>query len=273
MSSVDIKNTYASVGEVDVSIPPSALVLKLAVTQRSVRYFIQSVSHGQIIFYGEHTLHHVDGDAALVQRLERIVEKDEALQLAFGAVFIGVNPAYTLLPQGFFLPGADSAGIAMNQTIDSAALDIVFDVDTMLYYKLKSSFPNATLLHLNSSFLNGLPAYLSSDKLFVNLDLQNFDVIRFNESGQLQLMNRYQYQTETDFAYFLLLCCEELKIDREKTELVLLGEVDARSKIYDICYRYFRTTSFISPPANIAFTKSFELFPKHLHFNLYTLSK
>lgn len=274
MSSVDIKNTFASVGEVDASIPPSSFILKLSLTQRSVRYFIQSATHGQIIYFGDHTLHHVENDAALMQRLDRIFEKDEALQLSFGETFIGVNPDYTLIPSGFHFPDDTLPGISINQKIDSAGMDIVFNLDATLFYKLKSLFGKCNIGHINSSLLNSIPAYLDeTEKFFINIEAEQFDVIRFNTAGQLQLMNRYRYQTETDFAYFLLLCCEELKIDREQTELVLTGEVDVQSKIYDMCYRYFRKISFIQPPGAISFSKAFETFPKHHHFNLYTLNK
>ena len=274
MSSVDIKNTFTSVGELNAAVPPSSLVLKLSITQRSIRYFIQSASHDQIIFYGDHILHHVENEAALVQRIERIFEKDEVLQLTFGEIFIGINPPYTLIPSGFYLPDETLPGISINQKIDSAGIDIVFNLDSTLFYKLKSLFGKCHIGHLNASLLYSLPAYLNeTGKLFINIEADQFDVIRFNTDGQLQLMNRYRYQTETDFAYFLLLCCEELKVDREQTELVLAGEVDVQSKIYDMCYRYFRKISFIQPPGSISFSKAFETFPKHHHFNLYTLNK
>jgi preprotein translocase subunit SecA len=96
-------------------------------------------------------------------------------------------------------------------------------------------------------------------------------VLAFNEAGNLQIMNRYDFKTQTDFIYFLLLCCDQLNIDREKTELVLSGEVDIESKIYDVCYRYFRFISFIRTPENLHFSRAFDIFPKHLHFNLYNL--
>jgi hypothetical protein len=139
---------------------------------------------------------------------------------------------------------------------------------------LKKLFSNAELLHLNSTYLHLLPEYLvkSTEKLFVNVSQSYLDIIRFDGERKLKLMNRYDYQAATDFIYFLLLCAEELKIDRENTELVLIGEVDVQSKIYDLCHRYFRNINFIAKPEAVNFTKAFDVFPKHLHFNLYNLS-
>ena len=106
----------------------------------------------------------------------------------------------------------------------------------------------------------------------MNVSQSYLDIVRFDGEKKLKLMNRYDYQAATDFIYFLLLCAEELKIDRESTELVLIGEVDIQSKIYDLCHRYFRNISFIAKPEAVNFTKAFDAFPKHLHFNLYNLS-
>ena len=136
-------------------------------------------------------------------------------------------------------------------------------------------FPNCDIVHVGSVLLKILPGYLresNSDRLFVNVDHQYFDVLHFSDAGELQLMNRYDFKTETDFLYFLLLCAEELKIDREKAELMFSGEVDIQSKIYGICYTYFRNITFLRQPAHVHFTRAFELVPKHFNFNLYNLS-
>jgi hypothetical protein len=85
------------------------------------------------------------------------------------------------------------------------------------------------------------------------------------------LHNKYEYHTPADFIYFVLLVADQFAIDREQTELVLLGEVNTNSQIYEITYRYFRHVTFQGKPSQISFARVFEQFPKHLHFNLYNL--
>ncbi len=272
MSSAQIKNAFISIGEIDAAVQPGTLVLKLSVSQQYVRYFVQSLTHNQIIFFGEYTLHHIETVRDLTLRLERIYEKDDVLQLAFSKVIVALDGAYTLLPAAF-APASEPGSTTNNQTIPGLDLSMSFEVDGLLKEKIDALFPNHQTVHINSSLLTNFAAAVEKEqqKIFANIDQYHFDVIAFNESGSLQLMNRYEFKTQTDFIYFLLLCCEQLNLDREKTELVLSGEVDIESKVYDVCYRYFRFISFIRKPETINFSKAFDIYPKHLHFNLYNL--
>ena len=271
MSSAQIKNAFISIGEIDSTIPPTSLLLKVGISMQYIRYFVQSITHDQIIFFGEYTLHHVETVADLCQRLERIVEKDDVLQLAFSKTLIGLDGRYSLLPSAFASQSTREDQI--NQTISRLDLNMSFEADHRLVDKTALLFRNPTIVHINSTLL---PCFADAvekgqQKVFANIEQYHFDVLAFNEEGSLLIMNRYEFKTQTDFIYFLLLCCKQLNFDPEKTELVLSGEVDIQSKVYDVCYRYFRFISFIRKPENIHFAKALETFPKHLHFNLYNL--
>lgn len=270
VTAAQIKNSFTSIGEIESAVAPSYLLLKLSVTKNALVYFVLSKTHNQIIFYGNYTLHHVNTAAELAERVEKLFERDEILQLNFSEVLVGVDSRYSLVPAEFsFLKNFQQ----QSQHSEELNLDLVYADDDVVKNTLNRLFRNIHFSHLNFTFLQSLRAYLleSTDKLFVNLSAEHLDIIRFDEEKNLQLMNRYNFSAASDFIYFVLLACEDLKIDREKTELVLSGEVDIQSKIYDMCYRYFRNISFITKPEGILFTTAFEMFPKHLHFNLYNL--
>ena len=272
MSSAQIKNSFVSIGVVDSSIPPNSLLLKISLSNQYIRYFVQSVTHDQIIFFGEYTLHHIESVSDLCQRLERIFEKDDVLQLAFSKALIGLEGAYCLLPSAF-APAQPNNGIHFNQTINRLGLTLTFEAEKELTDRIALLFRNYSIVHLNATLLTGFAECVEKEhqKIFVNIEQQRFDVIAFNAEGGLQIMNRYEFVSQTDFIYFLLLCCKQLNLDHEKTELVLSGEVDIQSKVYEACYRYFRYISFVRKPENVHFSKPLETYPKHLHFNLYNL--
>ncbi len=264
-----IKNSFTSIGEVDAGITASSLTLKLSLNNHALRYFVFSETHQQIIFFGDYTLHHINTNQELAERIEKILQKDEILQLRFGKVLIGLDEKYSLVPIQFsFLVNRNGK---LSQKCGDT--EIVFANPEQTTELLKRTFPSAQVMHLNSTYFHKLNSCLSdtTDKLFVNVSSTHLDVIRYGAQMSLLLMNRYPYQAANDFIYYVLLACEELRVNREKTELVLLGEVDIQSKVYDLCYRYFRSISFVQKPEAINFSKAFDMFPKHLHFNLYNL--
>jgi hypothetical protein len=271
MASAQLKNSFISLGEVDSSVHPSTLTLKLSVNTTGMRYFIVSNTHNRLVFYGHYALHHVADDKELAMRLSKIFAKDELLQLKFGEVVVGIDTPYTLLP-----PALTNLKKPIQELQFCKATDlyIAFEIPFSIKEPLIEAFPKAVFSHLNTSLLEQLPTYLidNTDKLFVSIQQDYFDVIRFKGSTSLLMMNRYQYRTETDFIYFLLLCCEGLNINREKTELVLINEVKKPSKIYDICFRYFLNIEFINAPKHTSFSKQLEELPPHHHFSLYTLT-
>jgi hypothetical protein len=271
MATAQLKNSFTSVGEVDSSVHPSTLTLKLSVSDTALRYFVLANTHQQVLFFGQYALHHVADEKDLSQRIQKILSKDELLQLKFGEVIIGIDTPYMLLPPALAWLKNPTQHL---QFCKAAGVNIAYDIPAAIAETLTGHFPKAKFSHLNSSFLEQLPAYLASneDKLFVNVHPDSFDVVRFKHANSLLMMNRYRFKTETDFIYFLLICCEELNINRETTELVLIDEVKKPSKIYEICYRYFLNISFIEAPENIGFSREFKGHPQHLHFNLYTLT-
>lgn len=271
MASAQLKNSFTSIGEIESSVQPSTLTLKISVSDTSLRYAVLSNAHQQILFFGQYTLHHVADNKELSQRMAKIFGKDEILQLPFAQALIGVDTPYSLLPMELtFMKNANQ----QLQWCTRAAVNLAFTIDEDLKNTLQELFPEATFVHVGSSLLETYPLCLpqTADKLFVNVSQHYFDVVRFKDDNSLLMMNRYKFKTETDFIYFLLLCCEELGINRETTTLVLSGEVDKNSKVFDICYRYFKNIEFAEVPESITFSKHFGKHAPHLHFNLYTLA-
>lgn len=272
MAAAQIKNSFTGIGEIDASISPSSLVLKLAVSTNSLRYFVLNKAHGQVLFYGNYTLHHVSDSAELAQRVQRIYDKDEVLQYKFSEILIGFDSPYTLMPsQLSYMAGAHQ----LSQRCAENSLDLFFEKDDVLVELFDFLFRQPKYLHLASTYLHLLPHYVAygEQKLFINVSATHFDVIHFSAEKHLQIMNRYSYKNENDLIYYVLLYCDEMKLNREQLDLIMMGEVDVKSKIYDICFRYFSNINFIDAPTGIGFSKAFDKYPKHLHFNLYNLSE
>lgn len=272
MTGAQLKNSFTSVGEVDASVLPSTLTLHITANFQQLAYFILSNVHRQVIFFGKYALHHIKTEVDLCETIRSIKQKDELLNLKFGSVVFASDNNYELVPDEFlFLTNPLNSDI---ESLSTLQLSVVSRKSELLQKTAFELFSNCHWKHMNISLLKKLVGYMddTTDKLFVQVGNDYLDVLRFDEQKQIQLMNRFSFQAANDFIYYLLLCANDLKIDRNKTELVLIGEVDIQSKIYDLCYRYFLNISFIQKPENIHFSKAFDLFPKHLHYALYNFA-
>jgi hypothetical protein len=274
VSGTQLKKTFTQVGELDASIPPSSLSLQLSVTSNAIQYCIQSLAHSQVMCFAEYTLHHVENDSDLVRRLDKIYQTDEVLQLRFGKVIVGIDGDYSLAPPNFNFDAPADNGISLKQKLEALELDFHFSIDYALNYKLKSLFPDCSIQHLAASFLSA--SFVSrttiDDPLFMHISASHFDIVRFQTDGQLQLMNRFVYKSDSDMLYFLLLCCEKLQLDREAVHLILSGEIEEQSAAYDLLYNYFRNVSFSKPGSELQFSKSFDEAAKYRHLELYNLA-
>ncbi|MCS6935543.1 MAG: DUF3822 family protein [Chitinophagales bacterium] len=272
MTGAQLKNTFTAIGEVDAAIAPSTLALYFTTNHRQLVYFVISTTHRMVLFLGKYALHHIYSDEDWCSTLRQVFEKDELLRLKYHKTVFAADTFYELVPDEFlYLVERTNVHV---ETYAPMRLSIISKRNTLLEETLLSFFPRMEYRHINYSLLQRLPACLddTTHKLFVQVSDAYFDVLFFDEHKVVRFMNRYTYRADTDFIYFLLLCAEELKFDRENSELVLIGEVDIQSRIYDLCYRYFRHITFIQKPESIHFSKAFDMFPKHLHFSLYNFA-
>lgn len=266
-----IRTSFSHIGEIDPVFHPAELTLLLGISKGNLRYFVKSDIYGRIVYYGHHTLHHVNNENELAETISDLVKKDEVLALGFGKVYAGVDSSYTIVPVELsFLYNED--GQVKNE-INGLGINLAFEASTQLQYAIRAAFGNVEIQHLNTTLLKQLSQTLDyNDKVFVNINHESFDLLKF-ENSSLKLINTYNFKAPQDFIYFVLLCCDELKINRETTELVLMGEIDRKSNLYDICNKYFMQVTFVNAPAGLSFSNAFEDFAPHLYYNIYTLGE
>lgn len=99
---------------------------------------------------------------------------------------------------------------------------------------------------------------------FINVTKSNFDVVIFNNK-KLELFNSFYFKTKEDFIYYILFIAEQLNFNPEEFKLVLLGDIEKNSDIYNILYQYIRNITFYSP-AN--FPSTLKDISPHSHFTI-----
>lgn len=101
--------------------------------------------------------------------------------------------------------------------------------------------------HANSILIEKvLEASKNNDdkKMIVNFNVGHFEIIVV-QNQKLLLFNSFEYQTPTDFIYYLLFTAEQLSLNPESFPLELLGIIEKNDAYYAVAYKYIRNVSFL----------------------------
>ena len=108
-----------------------------------------------------------------------------------------------------------------------------------------------------------------SKTLFVHVQSSQFEIIVL-EGGKLLFYNAFEYQTTEDFIYYTLFVCEQLKLNPEEIPMILLGEVERKSALYDIVNKYIRNVTFGKRPVEIEYSYKLQELQDHFYYNLFS---
>jgi hypothetical protein len=80
--------------------------------------------------------------------------------------------------------------------------------------------------------------------------------------------NSFEFTTKEDLLYFTLFAFEQLKIETEKVEVQLYGDITKGDEYFNLLYEYIRNLSLGGTPNKINIPADFEGFEAHKHFGL-----
>ena len=119
---------------------------------------------------------------------------------------------------------------------------------TILMEKLLSEFKN-----------------LGEELCFVNVSKNSFEIVVLMHK-KITLFNCFNFKTKDDFIYYILFTAEQLNLNPEELKLVLMGDIEEKSDLYSILFKYIRNIEFYKPSKFSSFLK--ETIPAHSNFTL-----
>ena len=115
----------------------------------------------------------------------------------------------------------------------------VFSLPQVIADLTKNIWPNVYFFHCTSAIIESLNINfknkLSNHTLFLSVRDEGYDLVYF-KNNKLHFYNFFRYHTKEDFIYFLLIAIEELQLNPEEIELVLIGNIDKSSILYEMVY-------------------------------------
>ena len=219
---------------------------------------------------------------ALCENIKTIIAENKYLLHEFKKVQLAlVNNKSTLIPVPIFEPGHKQDYIKFNyelnqderiETDNLKNLDVInlYALPLCLEETMKKLFVNIEFIHHSTSLLENLLLNYKNQndkKVFVHIQLSHFEITVL-EGKNLIFYNSFRHQTSEDFLYYLLFVCEQLKLNPETLQLILIGEVDRNSAIYNILQKYVRHIKFAARNDNFEYSYKFNEIPKHFYYNL-----
>lgn len=220
---------------------------------------------------------------------ERIVKSEEFLEKSYKSVkLIYHNQKAVLVPMPLFNKEnmadffAFSHEFAGNQEklffnrIENISSQNIFSVPTELAIKFSELFPSIVFYNQGTPLIENLMYRYKNktgqQKVIVHLSENFFDVAVI-DTPKLLLYNTFKFQDENDFIYFLMYIFEQLKLNPEKTEVVLSGKIEKNSPHHNMIKRYIHQIRFDRLNDGFSYSYTFNELAQHTFINLINLQK
>ena len=158
--------------------------------------------------------------------------------------------------------------------------DIIHNDDSTILYSVEENITNTLnqiqteIKEKNSSTVaisSILDQYsgLKEKSCFLIKENNKIEIIVIQDD-QLILQNYFEVNSPTDVLYFTLFCFEQLKMDPNKNELYLIGNIEKGDETYSLLYDYIRNINFAKISGNLSFSKELQKITKHQYFTLFS---
>ncbi len=193
------------------------------------------------------------------------------------------HPASTFVPSALFVEEDKEKYFLMNHTLHSGEKIHVeymgvlnaytlYAMDMALSAYFQTTFPGIVFHHVASILVQNIlieNKNRQSAGLFAHIKADYFELVVIKEH-KLIFYNRFSYKTAEDFSYYLLFVCEQLQLNPESAEVFLLGEIEKKSSIYSLLYKYIRNIKFGKRSEAYSYSYGFNEIPAHYYYTLMT---
>lgn len=216
-----------------------------------------------------------EADAAT---LKQILQSFEYFEKDFNQVVINIESAlFTVIPDALFVSEKVSSYLKLTHRIPNhfTALHTrnqnrihVYALPETFAQGLKSIWPAAVLQHYTSVLLEAVFNSMSKsekDTLHVNVHKDFMNLIHVGNS-ELQLINTFPFESDTDIVYFILSVAEQQKINHDKLRIVLSGEISQTSSLVGLLKKYIPEIQLQVRPEEYTYPASFREFQEQQYY-------
>lgn len=261
--------------------------LSMQVSRELFRVCVTDTQTNRCLLLEDYQFKNLNSNTALLKQLEDIFESHSVLQAGFWkSIKLGIkNKNFSLVPDSLFEKEFAKDYLSINCTVSGKEVYYhkqkttetvnIFSADKEIVEWFKAKYPhkNVKVFHFTSPIIEGvmIDGKLKDERsLFVVCEKTSLTILVKTEN-QLEFCNSFNYFTPEDFVYYVMFVFDQLKLNPEETPVVLWGEVQADSPIYNKLYKYIRNISLGNKPASLSFSYQFDEVFDHKFFDLYNM--
>ncbi len=144
----------------------------------------------------------------------------------------------------------------------------IFTLNEDFYSSIKSIFPQAEIIHETELLLQLL--YSShqkenKDNLFVHVH-ETYIEIAHIKNNELHFLNSFKVEADTDIVYFVLSIAELLKLNQEKLQVNLFGNISNTSSLVGLMKKYISHVELMKRSDNFSYPASFREFQEQQNY-------
>jgi hypothetical protein len=177
---------------------------------------------------------------------------------------------FTIVPQALYEPTAAESILRFNSTVnfDAAILSkqvnsiestVIHAVPVNMKKGLEKLFGEVQIMHhVEPLIIESMTQFKNSNESTLLAHIQNghFELMAI-ANHKMIFFNSFQFVTTEDVAYYTLLVCETLKLNPEEITLKLCGEIEKKSAIYALLYKYIRNIEFLNSHRTFKYSGGF----------------
>jgi len=189
-------------------------------------------------------------DISAAKQLEEVLNNDTYLQEETKEVVIVYNYCESnLIPGNLFdiamnksvtdlVFGSVKKGLIFSEKVKTGELYNVYRIPRDTHTLLQQRFVAGKYWHLYTLLL---VAYgIEKEDVCRIIFYSDCMVVALHIKGILQLIQTWTYQTPEDVAYYLLLICQQFKLNQETLRILIAGLIDEQSALYSELLKYFQ---------------------------------
>jgi hypothetical protein len=283
----DIKNKITQINSfIDEAFDAkkiAAFQLILQIGLDSVLVAVNEKAKNKYIAFENYTFQNSYNFDVVCDLLDELIKNSKVIKHKYASVAcIVVNNLSTLVPNPLFEEDRKKMYLEFNALLEGDELVSVNDLKYLdaknifalpfsLKAKLDYLFNNINYYHASSGLIDSLLAQnknQTNKKLFVHVQASHFEAVVI-EGKNLLFYNTFNHHSAEDFIYYLLFVCEQLQLNPENIEVVLLGEIEKSSAIYNIIQKYIRHLKFGERNDGADYSYQLQTLPKHFYYTLF----